>query len=102
MATKVLQQTPVYTTTRSGIGATSLVTASDNNTYFALGDAAYYLLNGVNVPVVVRSLQVSGIQQQDGSDALYTVVGHIGSNVYPAGISRGPFRDVPASLLSSR
>lgn len=112
MATKTLQNitllqpalpvaqaisSPTVTATKT---VTPLVASTGNTAYFNVGDTAYYLYNGVQLPVNVRALQV-GPNQGDGSNVVYTVTGHIGSLVYPSGYPRY-FKSVPSSLLTTR
>jgi hypothetical protein len=101
MATKTLQQK----------NAKDLVTPNANSAqsseptyaFFSLGDTAYFLYNGVQLPVVIRGMRTSRERQADGGQVVYTVVGHVGGSTgWTSGTARGPFVNVPGSLLTTR
>ncbi len=102
MATKSLKNKDVVVKTTTTSGKTSTVAATSINTYFSVGDTATYSYNGLLLPVIVVGQHASNMIGADGDQVLYTVSGDIGGQSYPAGITRGPFVDVPASKLSSR
>lgn len=66
------------------------------------GEKAYYLRNGVQLPVIVKDTTEHGNKAADGTYCSYTVSGDLSGNSYPAGQAYGPFVNVPLALLTDR
>jgi hypothetical protein len=110
MATKAPQVTKITTSSsaksNTATPAVPVATQADSfaivvNSEFLAGNTAYYSYNGKTLPVLVKTVNPSLYKDGDGYYVTYNVVADLDAS-YPAGVTRGPFRNVSGSTLSSR